>query len=136
MVVWKPKWKSLLMVQNVLYLNGLQSQVTFTFEYWYFLMNELNVCSLKQMITFVNENEWHVLFCCNCNTIPMYVSIKHNNLVYYVLTNAWLIIIAFMASNWDNSSRLVKFFRISLSPFLLFVEIFRCWIFRWLLLSN
>ena len=33
MVAWKPDWKTLFMVQNVRYLNGLPSHVTLPFEY-------------------------------------------------------------------------------------------------------
>ena len=50
MVVWKLDWKSLFMVQNVRYLNGPPSYVTWPFEYQTPIMSGIEVFGV-QMVT-------------------------------------------------------------------------------------
>ena len=52
MVVWKPDWKSLFIVQNVWFSNGLPSHVTLPFEYRTPTLSGIQVFSIL-MVTVV-----------------------------------------------------------------------------------
>ena len=76
MVVWKPVWKSLFMVQNVRYTNGLPSHMILPFEYRTPILSGIQVFGI-QMVTvveFVDKRvNWMFVICIPCVTHSNYV---------------------------------------------------------------
>ena len=57
MVVWKPDWKSLFLVQNVQYLNGRPGHMTLPFEYQTLILSSIQIVTVfKSPLNILNVN--------------------------------------------------------------------------------